>query len=141
MSIEYKVQNLTLVAAADLSAKQYTAVKVDSAGKAAAAGAGEMPIGVLQNNPVAGAAATVAYGGVTKAKAGGSITAGAAVASDANGAVVAATLARTNTSDGGAATDPLIGSNVIGIALAGADSGDIIPVLLTLAGAYPTTAA
>ena len=52
---------------------------------------------------------------VSKAVAGGSITAGARVTADANGAVIAAASA---------------GDAVLGVALAGAASGDIIPVLI-----------
>jgi hypothetical protein len=73
-------------------------------------------VGVLQNKPAAaGRDATVAYAGVTKAVAGGSITAGARVTADANGAVVAAASA---------------GDAVLGVALTGASSGDIISVLI-----------
>lgn len=134
--------SLSLVAAADLSAKQYRAVKVDSNGKAAVAGAGEAAIGILQNDPISGQAATVAtVGARSKALAGGNITAGNYVAADANGAVVAATLGRVNTSDAGGAVDAVIGSNIIGIALNGGVANDIITVLITLPGVAPTTAA
>lgn len=132
---------VSVPAAADLTAKQFYAVKVDSNGKAALAGAGEFAIGVLQNKPNSGQAATVAWGGITKAVAGGSITAGATVAVDSNGKLVDATEAVVNTSDTGAAADAVIASNVIGVALAGASSGDVFPVLLSLAGATPKTAA
>lgn len=132
---------VSLVAAADLSAKQYYAVKVDSNGKAALAGAGEFVAGILQNKPVAGQAANIAWGGVTKAFAGGNITAGNKVAADANGKFVAASEAVVNTSDAGAAADPSIGSNVIGVALTSASTGDVFAVLLTNSGATPKTAA
>jgi len=142
MSYELDVDSLTLVAAADLSAKQFYAVKVDSAGKAAlCSAAGEFAIGILLNKPESGKQAAVAYGGVTKAIAGGTITAGATVKVDSAGKLVDAAEAVTNTSDAGSTTDPLIGSNVVGVALAGAVSGDIFPVLLTMSGATPTTAA
>ncbi|CAB4130450.1 hypothetical protein UFOVP119_74 [uncultured Caudovirales phage] len=133
---------VTLAAAADLSTKQYYAVKVDSSGNAAVAGAGDFAAGLLQNKPsAAGQPATVAYGGVSKGFAGGTITAGNLVAADASGKLVAATKGKTDTSDTGAAADALIGSNVIGIALASAVASDIFPVLLLIAGAVPTTAA
>lgn len=132
----------SLVAAADLSAAQFRAVKVNSSGQAALAAAGEFAIGILQNKPTAGQTATVVtVGPVSKAVAGGSITAGALVAADADGKVVAATLGRTNTSDAGASADALIGSNVIGVALEGASANDVLAVLLTSSGAAPTTAA
>ncbi|CAB4122562.1 hypothetical protein UFOVP36_63 [uncultured Caudovirales phage] len=142
MSYNYGTEeSISLVAAADLSAKQYYAVKVDSAGKAAIAAAGEYTIGYLVNKPTAGQAATIVYGGVSKALLGGTVAAGATVAADANGKTVDATEARTNTSDAGAATDPLIASNVIGVALVGGVAGDIVPVLVLASGATPTTAA
>jgi hypothetical protein len=116
MAYDNQVQSITLPAAADLSAQQYRCLTVDSNGRAAVANATALAIGILQNDPnAAGQAATVAYAGVSKAKAGGSITAGARVTADANGAVIAATTA---------------GDAVIGVALAGAASGDIIPVLI-----------
>lgn len=132
---------ISLAAGADLSTKQFRAVKVNSSGKAVVAGAGEFAIGILQNKPASGQAATIVYSGVSKGILGGSVTAGATVAADSNGAFVDATEAKTNTSDAGAASDPLIGSNIIGVALAGGVSGDIVPVLILVAGATPTTAA
>lgn len=132
---------VSLPAAADLSAKQFYAIKVDSNGKAAVAGAGEFCAGILQNKPGSGQAATVAYGGISKALAGGNITAGMTVAADAAGKLVNAAEATVNTSDTGAAADAVVSSNVVGIALASGVSGDVIPVLVLMAGATPTTAA
>lgn len=133
--------SLSLVAGADLSAQQYRAVSVDSNGRAVRSTAGAPSIGILQNEPASGQPATVAsIGAISKGICGGNITAGAYVTSDANGALVTATGGRTNTSDAGAAADPLSGSNVIGIALTGGVANDIIPVMITLAGAVPTTA-
>ena len=132
---------ITRVAAADLSAKQFFAVKIDNTGKAALSGAGEPAIGILQNNPASGVAAAIAISGTSKAVAGGSITAGDRLTADATGKMVTATAGRTNTSDTGVAADPLIGSNVIGIALEGAASGDIFQVAVLHMGAVPTTAA
>src|SRR5574343_819102 len=138
MSFEHPDFRLSLVAAADLSAKQYYAVKIDSAGKVAVAGAGELAIGILQNKPAAGEAANVwTFGPVSKAFAGGTIAAGAAVAADSNGKLVTATAGKVNTSDAGASADPLIASNVIGVAVTSAVSGDIFAVALIGAGAVP----
>lgn len=115
MAYENQVQSITLVAAADLSAKQYRVVKIDSNGKAAMPDADDLGIGILQNNPGSGQPATVGYGGVSKALAGGTIAAGARVTSDANGALIAASTA---------------GDAVVGVAITGAASGDIFPVLI-----------
>lgn len=132
--------SISLVAAADLSAKQFFAAKIDSNGKAAVAGAGEACVGVIQNNPPAGSPANIMVNGTTKAKAGGSITAGDYVAADANGKFVVATKGRTNTSDAGAAADALLGSNVVGIAVTGAADGDLFTLAVMHMGAVPTTA-
>lgn len=88
MGYEVPLFNHTLIAAADLSAAQYHAVKVDANGQAALAGAGEDAIGILQNVPQAGQAATVMMLGVTKAIYGGTVTAGQKVMVDANGKIV-----------------------------------------------------
>lgn len=142
MSAQGYGTDITLIAAADLSAKQYFMVKVDSAGKAALAGAGDFCIGVLQNKPEAGQPATVRILGKTKVIAGGSLSAGAKLAADANGKAKAAVAGKTDTSDTGGAADALIGSNVVGIACedSGADL-QVVSMILVHAGAVPTTAA
>lgn len=64
---------ITLEAAEDLSAKQYNFVKLDANGKVVitdADSAGQIPIGVLQNAPESGEAATVMIVGVSKVEAG-----------------------------------------------------------------------
>ena len=66
MAISENQTCITLEAAADLSAKQYYFVAVDSNGKAALTGDDGNPIGVLQNKPTAGQAATICVDGVTK---------------------------------------------------------------------------
>lgn len=116
MAFDNSVQSVTLPAAADLSAAQFKLVTVNSSGQAAVAGATSLVVGVLQNKPAAaGREATVAYAGVSKVVAGGTIAAGARVTADANGAAIAAASA---------------GDAVLGVALAGAASGDLIPVLI-----------
>jgi len=77
---------LTLEAAADLSALQYTFVKLDSAGKAAAVtGTTDVAIDILQNAPTSGQEAEVLIVGGSKLVAGGAITEGAAVGTSAAG--------------------------------------------------------
>jgi hypothetical protein len=58
--------SISLTAAADLSAKQYHFVAVDTAGSAVLTGDNGNPVGVLQNKPTAGQAAQVCVSGVTK---------------------------------------------------------------------------
>ena len=111
----------TFVAAADLSAKQFFIVKLDSSanGVALSAAATDVHIGVLQNTPASGEAATVRFLGTSKVVAGAAITKGAYVASDASGKAAATTADK---------------DNAIGIALeAAAADLDVIEILL-LAG-------
>lgn len=99
MGYEIPGKNITLVAAVDLTAKQYHAVKLDSNGKATAITvAGEDAIGILQIPAIAGEAATVMVSGVTKAIYGAAVTAGQCVMVDASGKIVPfATPAASNT--------------------------------------------
>lgn len=107
-----------LVAAADLSAKQFFVVKISNTGKVAlqttanAAGGG-----VLLNTPAAGEAAEIAVvgsGASVPVTAGGSITAGDKVSVDGDGKVQ--TRSSTNA--------------WIGTALQSGASGEVIQVLL-----------
>lgn len=87
-------QEITLVAAADLSSSQYYIVQVDSDGKAAAiSSVTHNPIGILQNSPVTGQAARIAplcSGGVSKIVLGGTLDEGARVSPGATGKAVTA---------------------------------------------------
>lgn len=88
--------DITLLAAADLSAKQYRFVTIDSSGNAAVSTRGALSCGVLQNKPSAsGRAATIRVvgGTTTKVVLGGTVTAGQVAVSDANGAAVTASSA------------------------------------------------
>jgi len=118
LAFEEALRCISLPANADLSTKQYFFVKVTNSsgtGRAAVAGDGEHAIGVLQNKPdAANEVATIAISGVSKVSAGGTITAGQPVASDAAGEAVAAAT----------------GDIILGTALLSADDGDLVPVLL-----------
>lgn len=100
------------------SGNQYRFVKVTGAHQCGIAdNTDALVIGVLQNKPqVTGAAATVAIRGISLVEAGDAINAGDAVAVDADGKGVAA---------GG-------GDTVVGVAVGGAASGTLVPVLLRL---------
>lgn len=91
---------ITLAAAADISAKQFMFVKIDTAGKAAAITATtDVPIGVLQNKPTAaGQTAEIVVVGVTKIVAGGTVTPGTDLLGPDNAgkAVVRTVTASTN---------------------------------------------
>lgn len=116
------VQTLSLDAGADLSAKQYFFVKAGtSANQAVVCGDGENALGVLINAPISGEPAAIAFSGVVKVSAGGSIALGARVASDAAGEAVTAAS----------------GDYVLGVALEAADDGDVIRVALDKNGVEP----
>jgi hypothetical protein len=135
---------ISLVAAANLSANQYYAMRVSAADTVNVANAAGIPVvGILQNKPsAAGHEATIAYTGVTKAVAGGAVAAGALVKVLANGKLDDASTATTVDASGASATAASTGAHVIGMALtaAGGD-GVVFEVLLTHSGAVPGTSA
>ena len=92
-----------LEAGEDLSNDQYKFVKLTDDFEVKKAGAGEMAIGVLQNAPDNGEAATVAVFGKTKVKADGdtdtAISAGDAISSNSGGVAVKTGDATTDDSD------------------------------------------
>lgn len=90
MARELPVWNSSLLAGADLSAKQYYAVKVTAANTINLSGAGENALGILQNDPTSGQVATVMVLGESKAIYGGVVAAGANLKSDAAGKLVTA---------------------------------------------------
>ena len=92
MAVIQTRDNRTFEAGGDLSAAQFKFVTLESDGQVDLANsAGENCIGVLLNNPdAAGKAATVAISGKVMVEAGGTIAAGAAVATDAAGDAVTA---------------------------------------------------
>ena len=111
------MQTISLVAAEDLSSSQYYFVAVDTDGKAALTGDDGNPIGVVQNAPTAGQAATICIAGVTKLYIGteSGLGAGYNVGCDSNSA--------------GKVSDT--GSFRMGVALEDPTSdGDIVSVLL-----------
>ena len=123
----YEISNysvkVTLVAAADLSALQYTFVKLNSSGQAvAAAAATDIPIGVLQNAPTSGQEAEVLIVGGTKIVAGAAIGEGALVVTSSACKAVAL-VAGTDTTN-----------SVVGTLLteSGAD-GDIVTAVINCA--------
>jgi hypothetical protein len=110
---------VSLLAAADYTTKQFLAVKQSSSGIATVCStAGERAIGILQDAPLAGAAGLVAVSGISRAYIGGTVAADADLAVATTGRLVAATT----------------GDYVVGRAMSSGVSGDIIPVLLNSTG-------
>lgn len=100
--------------AADLRTKLFYLAKIDSDGKIAVCGDGEAAIGSIYEGANTGDPSTVVTHGIAKVICGASITAGARVASDASGKLVAAA----------------VNDFEVGTALTAGDANDIIPVLL-----------
>jgi hypothetical protein len=113
---------LSIPAGADLSAKQYTFVKLSGSTVISAAAATDLPIGVLLNDPTSGETAAVAVSGVVKLEASAAIAVGALVGTTSTGLGVSLT-AGTDT------TKYILGRAVTA---AGA-SGDIITVAVNCA--------
>jgi hypothetical protein len=143
MSGEANLSCRTIEAGADLSALQYCFVKMSSGKAVSCDTAGEMAIGVLQNNPTSGEMAVIAVSGKTYVKAGAAIAQGAKVATKNNGrADDLFAVAVVNTSDAGGASDPVIASYVMGwMWEAAAANGDLKLMELVPMGAVPSTVA
>lgn len=108
---------LSIPAGADLSAKQYTFVKLSGTGVISVAAATDIPVGVLLNDPTSGETAAVAISGVVKLKASAAIAVGTLVGTTSTGTAVVV-VAGTDT------TKYILGQ---AITAAGA-AGDIITV-------------
>ena len=125
MAIEVPILPFSFTATADLSGKQFYCVDLDAtnatsnlANVVVASVAGQKVLGVLQNKPIAGQTANVMLYGITKAIAGGTVTQGDLVTTDANGKVVTAAT----------------GNFILGRALESAAAGGVFSVLLLPGG-------
>jgi hypothetical protein len=114
-----------VTAAADLSTKQYHAVKADSTERRVAAitnANAESPMGVLQDDPdAADRPADVAYFGVVKVELGGTVSYGDDLACNNDGELIT----DAELTDGSASD-----LHHIGVALEAGVDGDIIDMLL-----------
>ena len=86
----YEISNnslkVTLIAGADLSAKQYFFVKMSADNTCVlCSGATDVPIGVLQNSPISGGEASVTVIGGTKLVSSASIAAGVKIGTNSVG--------------------------------------------------------
>jgi len=66
MAFSENMQTISLVAGEDLSSSQYYFVAVDSSGQAVLTGDDGNPVGVVQNKPESGQAATICVYGISK---------------------------------------------------------------------------
>jgi hypothetical protein len=120
MATEERIERVTAVAGGDLSAAAnlFKACKLDASGNVVAIAAiTDAPYGILQDVGPTGRALPVAVGGIAKAKAGGTIAAGAQVAVKADGTLQTAVATQY----------------VVGTARYAAVSGDVFSVHLSTA--------
>lgn len=125
MAYEENMTTITLISTGDLSAatNQYKFVKTDSNNDGfVLAGDGEDAIGVLQDTPQAGEAASICVAGITKVYAGASFNAGVKLSAGA----------------GGVANTSANGDYMLGFALRGGSNGAITTMLFQKDGVDPT---
>jgi hypothetical protein len=91
MAVEEIIYNTSVIAGADLSAKQFYCIKLNSSGQGVLSGAGENALGILQDKPASGQVGAVCCLGKSMAIYGASVTAGQNLTPDANGKLVPAT--------------------------------------------------
>ena len=119
MAVQESRETRTFIAGEDLSSSQFKFVTLESDGQIDLAdSAGENCIGVVINDPASGGEATVVVSGKTVVTAGGTIAAGASVATDASGDAVTAST----------------GNIVMGYALEAGVDGQVIAVELIQGG-------
>lgn len=114
MAYEINPTILSFEAAADLSAKQYYWVKLNTVGKIVLAEDGERAIGILQDCPESGEMGAVAVAGVSKLKSAATLDAGMLIASDLNAKAIEAAS----------------GDHRLAVALKPAVAGDLFEVLI-----------
>ena len=107
-------------AAADLSAKQYCAMKITASQKVNVCNvAGEISIGILQNDPTQGQEASVMLTGISNAVYGGTVAPGASLTTNASGFLITAAA----------------GNKIMAVAIEAGAANEIHPVILTSVGA------
>ena len=91
MAVTQSRETRSLIAGEDLSSSQFKFVTLESDGQVDLAdAAGEKCFGVLENDPAAGAEATVVVSGQTRITCGGTVAAGAQLQTDASGDAITA---------------------------------------------------
>lgn len=115
MAFQNRIENVSLVAAGDLSASKFRVIELDSNGKANLAAANQ-GYGVLVNIPQAGEHATVTVKGDQKVIAASAVTIGQYLRVGSGGGVIAVTSGAAHPSD----------FVIIGRAITGAASGGIM---------------
>lgn len=128
-------QDFTFLTITDLSAKQFTFVSLGTDGYLATTSSGTRATGVLQSTEVGSTAvpkgASVRTAGTSKIVAGGSFNAGTLLSSNSTGQAVEYTAATQN---GTGATAPLVGSQVLGVAVESGVTGSLTTILFQPSG-------
>jgi len=120
---------VSFVAGADLRNYQYAPVSLDSNGRVVLPSANARCIGILQNKPNTGQAASVMLYGISKAVASGAISVGSPVVAAANGQV--ATAGTFHNHGAASSNPPTAQQRILGFALTAATAaGQVIEVLL-----------
>jgi hypothetical protein len=147
MAHEIPLLVVTRPAGADLTAKQFYFVELDTDGTVdVPSAAGQRVYGILQNKPNTGEEASILVFGVSKVHMSGAINEGEFVSTAADGRGRASTAqasgtAHTDTGDAGTSTDPLLGAHIHGFCVEPVGSADeIATCLICPMGAVPTTA-
>ena len=138
------VHDVLYPAGADLSTTgQNLFVKLNGSSQVVLADtAGEQALGVLLNAPASAAMGIIRVFGPCRVMGGATLADGALVATAVTTARAKAAVAATvNTGDAGGASDPVVGSFVMGMALADGASGSLMSIFVNPMGAIPTTAA
>ena len=117
---EEQLRSITLQAGIDLSSAQYSLVELDANGNAVVATAGARAIGVVQNDPILGEAATVGFSGIGPVKVGATFTAPGPAMSNGTGQAIPYVPATTG-------ANPFIVGDVMTVANA---VGEIVPMLI-----------
>ncbi len=79
------------LAAANMTGKQFYAVKTATGGKFAVAGSGEATLGILQDDPLINKVGCIMVHGVSKAVIGAAVAEGAGLESNASGKLITKT--------------------------------------------------
>lgn len=118
MAYGIKILDVSFEANTDLTDEQFKVVELDSDGNIGLATAGELGLGVLQNDPDDGEAGAVRVAGVSKVVAGATVGAGEVVEVGTDGRVI-----EQDTGEG------------VGICLEGGDENEVITILVSHIGA------
>lgn len=118
MAYGIRILDVSFPSSVDLTEEQFKFISLDSDGKAQLATAGEMAVGVLQNDPDTDEAGGVRVAGITKVEAGATVAPNDVVEVGADGTAIT-----QDTGEG------------VGVCLEGGDVNELITILVSRIGA------